>query len=465
MHIELDLIKAWKLYRKQCDFAFSDSYQTLMLGGVGSGKSHALTAWTIARALKNPRTTTLLLGRTGNDLQGVLLPHLEDRFIEIQEQCGVHLVKSRDKFNGMITLLNGAKIAYRPYNRADKLRGWSVANIAVDEVEFAECDPDDLYTILLGRLRQKCELPGIAFATSPAGYTGVSRRFVDAQRLYRDAVLAGDAAGIARYGKSRIVTATSHDNPYLSELYLEGMKNMSARRYEAEVMGKVLRPQNSVWNLKPAHFIRHNWRDNPGLTTILGVDWGTYGHHAALMMQILPTGQVVVCDELYLDDAPQNQFLATLQAWIDERPHIRLAGVDRAIPHLNTQFKKQNPGIQVVWKEGHDEQMVVPGIETVRDLLEPFEGAPKILFADSLRQTSPGETDPIIPAIRQYSYKLDHDRNPTNAIYKDNRSDHACDAFRYAITSAIDKRLISAPIATQVGVGVQGGKVRIGANT
>lgn len=451
MHVELDLVKAWKLYRKQAEFAFSPSYQTLMLGGVGSGKSHALTAWVVSRALTNPKTTTLLLGRTGNDLQAVLLPHLEDRFSEIQVQCGVHLVRSRDKFNGMITLLNGSKIAYRPYNLEDKIRGWSVANVAVDEVEFAQCSPDDLYTVLLGRLRQNCPMPGMAFATSPAGYVGMTRKFIDMQRNYRDAVQSGDAQGMEKFGRARIVTATSLDNPYLPELYLEGMKTMAKRRYEAEVLGKVLRPANSVWQLRPEHFIRHRWQDNTNLTSFLGVDWGTNGHHVALMMQILPTGQVVVCDELYLDDAPRGVFMAKLQEFIESRPPFRLAGLDRALPEMNNDFRKVNPGIQAVWMEGRDEQSVIQGTEVMRDLLDPFEGEPRILFSDHLRQTSSGgDTDPLIPAIRQYRYVLDHDKQPTNKILKDNHSDHACDAFRYGVLAAMDKKLIAKPMASQL---------------
>lgn len=458
MHVELDLVKAWGLYKKQAEFAFSSAYQSLLIGGVGSGKSHALTAWVIARALTNPKTTTLLLGRTGGDLQSVLLPHLEDRFTEIREQCGVYLPASRDKFNATITLLNGSKIAYRPYNRVDKIRGWSVANVAADEVEFAECDPEELYTVILGRLRQNCPMPGMAFATSPAGYVGITRKFIDMQRNYRDAVQSGDTKKAELYGRSRIVTATSLDNPYLPETYLEGMKTMAKRRYEAEVLGKVLRPPNSVWTLRPEHFVRHRWQEHPNLTSFLGVDWGTNGHHVALMFQILETGQVVVCDEFYLDDAPRNVFMVKLQEFVDARPAFRLAGLDRALPELNNQFRKVNPGIQAVWMEGRDEQSVQLGTEVVRDLLDPYEGEPRILFADHLRQTSSGDTDPIIPAIRQYRYVLDHDKQPTNKILKDNHSDHACDAFRYGVLAAMEKKLIAKPMASQLAKTPAGSK-------
>jgi len=66
--VELDLQAAWGLYDRQARFVSGNALFSLFLGGVGSGKSHALTCWVLRRALANPNGIGALLGRTSIDL-------------------------------------------------------------------------------------------------------------------------------------------------------------------------------------------------------------------------------------------------------------------------------------------------------------------------------------------------------------------------------------------------------------
>ena len=442
--VRLDLQEAWNLYDRQARFVASDSLFSLFLGGVGSGKSHALTAWVIRRALANPNGIGALLGRTSVDLQTVLLPSLFDRLQEVQEQCGVSLVTDYDKGNAKLRFANGCVVYFRPFNRIAKLRGLTLTFGAADEVEWSEADPDEVWSVLTGRLRGQGPLPGLAFATSPNGLRGITKRFVDAQRTYKDASASGDISTARSASQFYCVTATSFANPHLPDFFFTSLRSMSKRRYQQEVEGKVLRPLHSVWQLEPRHLIDWNWHDHPQLQRVYGIDWGTQDHHVALMVQVTDEGRWVVADELVCDGIPRGQFQDRLHRWIDTHGSAppALLAVDRAAPaenqHLQRRFRKS----PVRWMSSKNDQKVATGIEVVRDMMDPLEGEPLLVFSNALKQQVNGVTAPVIPAIRGYTYMLDAQGQPTTRPRKDNMHDHMADALRYVVSAgAHDPRL------------------------
>lgn len=440
----LDIDAAWHLYDAQARFVASDSLFSLFLGGVGSGKSHALAGWVIRRALSNPGSVGALLGRTGIDLATVLEPALFDRLQECQDQSGVCLIKDHDKGNATLTLINGSQIMFKPFNRIAKVRGPTWTFAGMDEVEFSEASPEEIWSVITGRMRGKGPLPGLAFATSPNGLRGITKKFVDAQRHYREAVQSGDFAEVAKWARWSVVTATSFHNPYNPPHFFETLRSMSKRRYAQEVEGKVLRPQNVVLTLEARHLIPWDWRRHTELPRVYGVDWGTQDHHVATMTQITPAGRWIVADELVCDGIPRGQFLDRLCRWIDghgENPPT-LIGVDRACPSENQLLQGRYRQTRVGWMESTADQAITKGIELMRDMMDPIEGDPMLCFSDSLAQTYSGITAPIIPALRGYCYYLDSDGQPTTKTKKDNITDHAIDSLRYVcMASSDDPRL------------------------
>ena len=434
--VALDLDVAWGLYDRQARFVGNDSLFSLFLGGVGSGKSYALTAWVLRRALANANGVGALLGRTSIDLQTVLLPTLFDQLQQAHDQCGVSLIKDYDKGNARLTLVNGCKLYFRPYNRIAKLRGLTLTFGAADEVEWSEADPDEVWSVLTGRMRGPGPLPGLAFATSPNGLRGTTKRFVDAQRAYAD----GDAAAARYY----TVTSTSFCNPHLPDHFFDSLRSMSKRRYQQEVEGKVLRPLHSVWQLEPRHMVGWRWQDHPELQRVYGIDWGGQDHHVALMLQVRDNGQWVACDELVCDDMPRGQFHDRLLRWIDGHGAAEpaLAAADRAAPVENQRLQARYRRTPVRWMKSKDEQQIAGGIELVRDMMDPLDGDPQLVIADTMQHTTTGVTAPLIPALRGYCYHLDKMGQPTRLPKKDNVNDHICDALRYIVSAgAHDPRL------------------------
>ena len=439
--VELDLDKAWRLYDRQARFVHDSHLFALFLAGVGSGKSHALTAWVIRRALANPGTVGALLGRTSLDLATVLLPNLFDRLQEMQDQCGQNFIRDYDKGNAKLTLINGTVIYFRPYNRISKLRGLTLTFAGADEVEWSEAEPEEVWSVMSGRLRGPGPSPGLAFATSPNGLRGITKRFVDAQRSFLTARNSGDIAGTEYWAKFHVVTATSYANPYLPEHFFDSLRSMSKRRFQQEVEGKVLRPQHSVYQLEARHIVPWDWREWPSLPRVYGVDWGTDSGFAACMAHVLPTGRWIVADELVADECTREQFQSKLHAWIDGHGLTppAMIGVDRAVPIENNILAKRYRGTRVAWMESREDQKVMTGVSMLQDAFDPLDGEPMLVVSDRLAQTFQGRTAPVIPALRGYEYHLDAEGVPTarpraNTVYT-----HMCDALRYAFHGSANR--------------------------
>jgi hypothetical protein len=435
--LSVSLPDVWRLYDRQARFAYNTgSFFNMLIGGVGSGKSVALCCWILTRALLQPGETGALLGRTSVDLQTVLLPCLFERLQELQEHTGINWIKDYDKGNGVLTLANGFRLWFRPYNRIAKLRGITLSVVGCDECEWSEADPEEIWSVLTGRLRGRGRYPGIAFATSPNGLRGITKKFVDAQHLYCDAVARGDRAAQLLWGRYSVTSCTSFDNPFLPAHFFDSLRSMSKRRYEQEALGKILQPLNTCLSLEARHLIDWDWRQHPQLPRVYGVDWGTQDHHVALMFQVEASGRWVCCQELVCDGIPQMQFQAKLHAWIDGhgRQAPAMIAVDRAIPILNQGTQVRYRGTPVRWMESKAEQQVTRGIELMRDLMDPQDGNPKIVFArNSLSQVVTGLTAGIIPALRGFCYLLDANGMPTNKPKHDAINSHAVDAARYAV--------------------------------
>ena len=436
--INVDLSAVWKPYDKQAEFIFGDSLFQLFLGGVGSGKSHALCCAAITRALRNPGAVGALLGRTEIDLRTVLLPNLFDRLDELQEATKINWIKDYDKGNMCLRLLNDSVIWFRPYNQISKLRGLTLTWAAADEVEWSQAEPEEIWTVVSGRLRGPGPCPGFLVATSPNGLRGITKRFIDAQRAYLDAKSHGTDPGAWKH--YRITCSTSFDNPYLPQHFFDSLKSMSKRRYLQEVEGKVLRPLHSVLALEPRHIVEWSWRDHREMPRAYGVDWGGQDHHIAVMAQVDTQGRWVVADELICDGMPRGHFQERLWRWIDGhgQQHPRVISADRAAPQENQILQQRYRQTHVRWMEGKEEQQVTRGLETLRDLLDPYDGTPRLVFASSLSQTVNGPTAGILPALRGYCYHLDDQGQPTAKPKKDNTNDHAVDCLRYAVLGTAD---------------------------
>ena len=359
----------------------------------------------------------------------------------IQDATGICIVKEFDRGNARIRFINGTMLYLRPANRVGKLRGMSLGFIGLDESDHGEWDHAEMWSVVTGCLRSKCPHPGIAFCTSPQGLKGTVKQFYDAQNSYKKALQTGDIDGIRQWSQYYTVTATSFENYHNPPHFYDSLKSMSKRRYDQEVLGKVLKPLNTVLDLQARHLIDWDWKtDGKNLPWILAVDWGGQDHHIALQIQIdRKNNRYVVADELVGDGMPRGKFQELLRLWITAKgldPIV--AGVDRAAPVENQKLQAQLRHTQILWMHSRDQQKVANGISHCADLLDPLTVDPKLVFSKSLAQVTTGPTAPILPAMRNYVYHLDNQGIPTGYPNKDNTNDHAIDAMRYGLMVAKD---------------------------
>ena len=248
---------------------------------------------------------------------------------------------------------------------------------------------------------------------------------------------------------------------------------MSKRAYAQEVLGKILRPLSGVYDLGPQHFIDWDWREHPQLPLVGGWDIGGDGHHYFILFQVLVdtmlhrdgrelrAGTWIACDEQVGDEMPRARFRTSTLKWLIEHGarNVRYIVYDRAVPNEGQALQGQLPDTWVKALDQKHDQYITNGIEMVRDQLDPVNTPPRILFANCLNKVDPaqGKTASIIPAMRNYRYQLDINRNPTTTPLKDNTNDHACDALRMAVVGTKDAaEILGGVVLSQRNLGPTG---------
>lgn len=113
-------------------------------GGLGSGKSAYAIRELQACALANPKGV-YLIGRA-------TLPSLRDStYRSFFEHTEPELIKSHNKANLVVTLVNGAEFLFRPLDDMEKFKSMQISGFFIDEAnEITE----DMYLTLRSRVRQ-----------------------------------------------------------------------------------------------------------------------------------------------------------------------------------------------------------------------------------------------------------------------------------------------------------------------
>ena len=443
-------------YPKQARWIAQDRARfSLFLGGVGTGKSTALIRKALLCSLKMPGELGLVCARTTRDNKQTLLPLFFEALELYREATGVQLLRNFSRSEMRASMENGSQILWRGYTYVDALRGISCAWAGIDEIEYCRGDPKYSWDVISGRVREGDPKRRQLFAaTTPNGLQGITAYFVDKQR----------AASPRHY----VAHATVFDNPYLEDGYpcedcggtgcercggtgqasefRDALRASSSKRYWLQDgKGQVLKSQSAT--LAEYSEERHvvPWTFDRSLPFGVGIDWGE-ASAAAVLFQFVdtythdhPAGTWIVCDELHLSQCSRQQFRRALLQWLKSYGDPYWAAADRAVPSENRWLRsalKKTAHVKVC--ESRKMQRVRYGVEAMRSMLDPTEGPPRLLFADSLnasiQKTEPG----IRSAMVNMRYKTNPLGELTDQIAHDDIYSHFTDALRYAvITSAL----------------------------
>lgn len=407
----------------------------LLLGGVGAGKTWAGAAEDIMLAIANPGCWGVILAPTRDQVWHVLMPVFRLLADELAA-AGYPLVRKWRIADKCAELVCGGRVYFRSFDNVDAVRGFSFAWGHLDETEMHR-RPWYAYETMSGRIRQAgAHIRQIHATTTPRGAGwGVVGKFVE-QRNLADGMSAREAR--AKLSEWWAGVAPTKANTHLPKGYERNLRaGMSKRQAEQELEAKLLRPDLAVWPefSRDTHLAAFAY--DPERPYDLAVDWGDQFPHA-LFIQQNAEGSAVVFAEFCDDNVPTDHLKARLlkATRVLQRPPTRVVG-DRAVKKMNAWARDTFPASHVVTMVSRQEQSVTEGVETVRSLLDPFDGEARLFVAAHLADDPPKRG--IVRCLENYRYLRNRSGGISSRPWKDNIHDHGSDALRmWAVAASED---------------------------
>lgn len=407
-----------------------DRVHKFFCAGIGTGKSHAGMVEDLICAVLNPGARGLVIAPTYDQVLHVLLP----RFITLCEQmerAGYPILK-RFRWSQMrAELVCGGEVFFRSASKVDNLLSFEFAWIHFDECETV-IDPERVWDVLSGRCRQTANFRQMLATSTPRGLRGIVSKFHRA----RESGLEEDRAN--RLKSWVFVRATSFDNPHLPADYLPSLRaTLSSRAWDQEVLAKILRPMTAVFPefSRECHSLRGISHETfirelitRGLSYDIAYDAGDQFPHVLWIARFSSDVSVVfdeICDDGLTVDRLHRTITERCQR-LKRAPEFIVC--DRARRDEIQWCMQAFPASHVERMRTHAEQLVSPGLEVIRNRLDPVQGDPKILFADYLWEGAPRRG--IVKCMTNLRYPQRPDGTLLSAPLKDNVHDHGVDALR-----------------------------------
>lgn len=408
--------------------------------GLGAGKSEWEIHEGASCALMNPGAWGVFVAPTYDQLKSILLPRWQD-LMERLTKCGTPLSKRFHLTEMYDELWCGGRVYFRSLSKVHNLRGFEFAWVGGDELESV-INARLVWDVLSGRVRQKANFREMFGGSTPRGLQGIVELFVQARSQARGAATEAERDELLRQWFT--VRATSEDNPHLPADYLAVQRaTYSKRRWDEEVLAEILKPETAVWPEIDAEVHVIDWPrpwierngerlPNPRFDRTLAYDIAYDAGDqfpSVLVIQRTVDGTCIVVDEFCEDQWPTGKVHAEIEGRVRMMGRAPILAVcDRAVKDERAWLTQAFPLTDVRWMRSKEQQSILAGIEVVRNRLDPVSGRPKLYFARHLAERPPRRG--VWPSSRNYRYGKRADGTLTAEPYKDNVSDHACDALR-----------------------------------
>jgi phage terminase large subunit len=196
---------------KQKEFHGNSSKYRFFGGGFGNGKTSAGCVEAFLLAMEYPGSVGLIARKTRPELVSTTM----HTFLEggggnpETDWPGIpqELIRSHNKSQSKITLINGSIIWYWPLDDPKKLTNINLGWFMIDQAEEV---PEEMFMMLQGRLRQRNGPRKGLILFNPNGHDWIWRRVVYLADAYKD---------------HKLIHAKTSDNPNLPADYVETFKN------------------------------------------------------------------------------------------------------------------------------------------------------------------------------------------------------------------------------------------------
>jgi len=290
------------LLSHQAEFLTAKEKFVALIGGVGSGKTWSGAQYSISRVITNPNALHFIGANTYSQLETATLKTL---FGEL-EKLGISFKYNQNK--GILEFAGGTCLC-KTMDNYEMLRGIEVGSFWLDEVRDLK---QEAFDMMMGRLRDRNALKLEGRVTStPAGYNWIYDYF------HKD--------GERNNPEFRMITATSMENIYLPDGYLESIKaQYSEEFYEQEILGRFVRGGKGTifpWIITALKPKRESIipKDSNKWTMVVGLDPGSTSCFAVIFFLYNQySKKIKVIDEIY-ETNPVNTTADRINKAIDER--------------------------------------------------------------------------------------------------------------------------------------------------
>lgn len=299
---------------KQYDFVTDRTFHTVaMIGGIGSGKTWALTRGAALKQHEERGTGTIggLFANTHEQLNTATLPHLWEYYEQLGMTHGDDYVfneapprywrrfesRFKKKYNNVISVRRWGQMVARSLDNYEDIRGIEIGHGHIDEARGAE---EAAFDVILGRIRcPRCSFLMLRMATSPNGYDWVHQKMVD-----------DPAKKKALRSLRRAIFTRSAENTFLPPGYLDQLRaSYDPKQAEQEIEGKiVLLTQGLVYHqFNRATHVGH-FRPSPRLGWEVCWDFNRTPFSVILCQTVMPENPgarpvVYAIDEVVMNDA------------------------------------------------------------------------------------------------------------------------------------------------------------------
>jgi PBSX family phage terminase large subunit len=408
---------------KQREFISCPERNAAYVGGQGSGKSVSLCTSLILNAANDPHGFSLV-GRLN-------MPALETStmktFLELVPEEYGEWADTKKTYN----MSNGHQIIFRHLDISDpKVVGHVKSmNLSAAYVDEATEVSEEVYFLLVGRLRRKTAPRHIVrLASNPAGHDWIWRHFFDPERKqsWKD--------------NNRGITASSMENPFLPEEYIQNMLNTYPADWAdrfiyghfsdfSDLVYKEFTEESHVWDAAKAYAMFGGSNVPPkNWPVIVGIDIGSdIDPWAICLVAVAPNGMLFQFEEVYGNSLLIRTIAQELHLKLGERVidgmaydyANRQAALELAEYNINgyPAIKEVRPGLFKTAQYMH----VDPRLE------HPFnakvKGSPRFFIS----------SDCINTRRELSAYKWAKDRSGTATGEPSHENSHSPDAVRYAL--------------------------------